>query len=261
LSSPIILLPPIHSPGFVTRRDLAANTSLLLVQFKEMLAGDEGATLMTPADYEDAARPFLRDVVLPHWLGLLPVAGTLLERAEGDDASAFQWDFRAPVRVSTLPPSGPPTGSPLIVYPSYERYQRPSPPLVERHLTPTKVPGATAPPAADYMAIFEVTIARSWSSLNEGSLLWRLEQRLFVSLQRAMALQAEGAAPLNITDVVAVVGVVGAFSCRQSVSALMGRTGAPPLLRTLMQQARFIFVSRPYGDPSEDGRSPGGGGR
>lgn len=225
-----------------------------------MLAGEEGATLMTPADYEDAARPFLCDVVLPQWLGLLPVAGTLLERAEGD-ASAFQWDFRAPVRVPTLPPSGPPTGSRIIVYPSYERYQRPSPPPVERHLTPTKVPGATAPPNADYMAIFEVTIASSWASLNEGSLLWRLEQRLFVSLQRAMALQAEGAAPLDITDVVAVVGVVGAFSCRQSVSTLMVRTGAPPLLRTLMQQARFIFVSRPYGDPSEDGRSPSGGSR
>ena len=251
--------PLLHHLGFVTRRDLASNTSLLLTRLKEMLMGEEGATMKTPAEYEEAARPFLRDVVLPQWLGLLPLAGTLLERAEGD-LSGFQWDFRAPVRVSTLPPSGPPPGTSIIVYPSYERYQRPPPPPVERHLTPTKVPGATALPVAHFMAIFEVTTASSWSSLEAGSLLWRLEERLTVSLQRATALQVEGDDPLDITDVVAVVGVVGAFNCKRSVSTLMQRVGAPPLLRMLMEQARFIFVYQHYGDPSEGGSSPSHGG-
>jgi hypothetical protein len=232
----------VHSPrGLVTQHDLASHTSLLLTRLKEMLIGNEGASSKTPADYEDAARPFLRDVVLPQWLGLLPLADTLLERAEGE-SPAFQWDFRAPVRVSTLPPSGPPAGV-IVVYPSHERYRRPSPPHVERHLTPTKVLGATERPVAHFVAIFEVTTASSWPSLEAGSLLWRLEERLTVSLQRATAQQVDGAAPLDIADVVAVVGVVGAFNCRRSVSTLMARSGAPPLLRQLMQLARFVFVN------------------
>ena len=223
--------------------------------------------MKTPADYEDAARPFLRDVVLPQWLGLLPLAGALLERAEGtvhvEGTPDVQWDFRTPVRVSTLPPSGPPTGSSIVVYPSYDRYVRPSPPPVERHLTPTKVPGATALPVAHFMAIFEVTVASSWASLTAGSLLWRLEERLHVSLQRAAALQDEGEASLKITDVVAVVGVVGAFNCKRSVGLLMAREGAPPLLRQLMDQGRFVFIYQHYGDQSEGGstRSGGGAGR
>ena len=209
---------------------------------------------MTPADYEEAARPFLRDIVLPQWLGLQPLAGTLLERAEGD-VGGFQWDFRAPVRVSTLPPSGPPIGKSLIVYPSYDGYVRPSASPVGRELTPTKLPGATAPPLADFMAIFEVTTSSSWSSLEPGSLLWRLEERLYVSLQRANGL-TRSSAPLTITDVVAVVGVVGTFNRQRSVGTLMARPNAPPLLCELMNQARFVFVYQRYGDSSEGRSSP-----
>lgn len=246
------------------RRYLASNNNQLIMGFKELLAGEDAATVKTPADYEEAARPLLRDTVLPQWLGLLPLAGTLLERGEGQ-ISSFQWDFRAPVRVSTLPPSGPPTGASLVVYPSYPAYQRPSPPpaqqhYVERHLTPTKVPGAAAPPVAHFMAVFEVTIAPTWSSLDPGSLLWRLEERLAVSLQRATALQDPADPLLDITDVVAVVGVVGVFNCKRSVGTLMSRPGAPPLLRKLMDQARFVFVHQHYGDRSDAASSPSRGG-
>ena len=234
------------------------------------LAGDAGASVKTPADYEEAARTSLRDVVLPQWLGLLPLAGALLERAEGsvhvDGYTDVQWDFRTPVRLSAVPPSRPAAGRSMVVYPSYPSYVRPNPPPVQRHLTPTKVPSAATLPDADYMAIFEVTTKDKWSQLGRDdlSLLWRLEERLVVSLERAKALKVVGAAPLDITDVVAVVGVVGVFSCKESVSTLMarrrGRSAAPPLLCKLMDQARFVFVYQHYGDPSEGGSSPSGGG-
>ena len=103
--------------------------------------------------------------------------------------------------------------------------------------------------------IFEVTVASSWASPTAGSLLWRLEERLHVSLQCATALQDEGEASLNITDVVAVV-----LNCKRSVGSLMAREGAPPLLRQLMKQGRFVFVYLHYGDQSEGGSTRSGGG-
>jgi hypothetical protein len=52
--------------------------------------------VVTPADYEEAARSFLRDVVLPQWLGLVPLAGALLARAAGnvhvEGYADVQWD-------------------------------------------------------------------------------------------------------------------------------------------------------------------------
>lgn len=264
LSATAPTVPPPHlSLGLVTRRDLAPFGDLLIDRVKQLLAGEEGASAVTPADYEEAARSFLCDVVLPQWLGLVPLAGALLARAAGDvhveGHTDVQWDFRAPVRVSALPPSCPAArGASMVVYRGFPAYVRPDPPPIERYLTPTKVPGAAAPPDAHYMAIFEVTTTKKWSRGRE-SLLWRLETRLAVSLERAKAMQAEGATPLDITDVVAVVGVVGPFSCEESVNRLMarydgGESAVPPNLRKLMDAARFIFVFQPFEDQIEGGR-------
>ena len=128
-------------------------------------------------------------------------------------------------------------------------------------LMPTKAPDAEEPPAADYMAVFEVTIAQKWADADRdgNSLLTRLEERLFISLACANALRAEGTFELGILDVIAVVGVVGAYNCRKKISAVWAasksegstvRPAASSLLWQVMDAGRFVFVRQKWGDSS-----------
>jgi hypothetical protein len=220
----------------------------------ELLA-NESATVATPAAYEQSARTRLRDVVLPQWLGLTVLEGAMLQRVEGDidvRGRTVEWDFRAPVLVSAAQPARAEQHEELAIYPSHQAYIRPVRPQSARQLTPTKLPGASAPPDLHYLAVFEATTTTPWTR-GKASLLWRLEERLHQSLDRANALQPEGATLLRIIDVVAVVGVVGVSDCKQSVGKRMHRPDAPPLLRELMMAARFVFVHQRFDDPSEGG--------
>jgi len=250
-----------QSSGF----DIAAAFSSLKEWQAQVMARlpDDNATHFTPADYEESARFFLRDTVLPHWLGLLVVPGVRIERLEGDISGAgynnFQWDFRAPVTVSSLPPSQCGKSSNFVVYPSWDSYTRPEKPSSSIRLTPTKVANAREPPVADFMAIFEVTITSKWADFKDGqSLLTRLEERLFVSLARANALRSADTPELNILDVVAVVGVVGVFNCQRKIATVRAesitndtiRPASSSLLWKLMDAGRFVFVRQAYGDPS-----------
>ena len=225
----------------------------------------DDATPFTPAGYEDLARKFLLETVLPQWLGLQVVRGASLERIQGEiragDGRSVQWDFRAPVTVANVPPASPSKSSNFVIYPSREQYARPEKPPSSVHLTPTKLPNATHPPAADFMSIFEVTIADKWADAKGSereSLLTRLEERLFISLARANALRSATSAVLNIVDVVAVVGVVGCFHCKNKIAtvraASMADASVHPsssgLLWQLMDAGRFVFVRLPYGDAS-----------
>jgi len=245
----------------------AGQTSLTtdVAFIKSRLPDDDAATPFTPADYEQSARVYLRDHVLPQWCGLQVVQGVRLERLEGDivqDGSTnIQWDFRAPVMVAHAPPSMPSQSLNLVIYPTWPAYVRPAKPLSQARLTPTKVAGASEPPAADYMAIFEVTIQDNWAKADRhgSSLLTRLEERLFVTLARANALRSASIdKALDILDVVAVVGVVGVFNCQRSIVMLRARSvrddairpAASSLLWRLMDAGRFVFVRKPYGDPS-----------
>lgn len=225
-----------------------------LEQVAELLA-DETATVATPAAYANSARIRLRDVVLLQWLGLTVLEGAMLQRVEGDihvGGRTMEWDFRAPVLVSAVLPARAEQHHELTIYPSHQAYMRPARPLSSRHLTPTKLPGASAPPDLHYIAIFEVTTSTPWTK-GKKSLLFRLEERLHQSLDRANSLQPKDATLLRITDVVAVVGVVGVSDCQQSVGKLMHRSDAPPLLRELMLAARFVFVYLRFDEPSESG--------
>lgn len=224
---------------------------------------DDNAVSSTPADYKESARLFLRETVLPHWLGLLVVPEVLIDGLEGDlSGNCFpnlQWDFRAPVTVSSLPPSQSGKTSNFVVYPSWDSYTRPEKPTSSFRLTPTKAAHAREPPVADFMAIFEVTIANKWADFKDGqSLLTCLEERLFISLARANALRNADTPELTILDVVAVVGVVGVFHCQQKIATVRAdsrtndniRPASSSLLWKLMDAGRFVFVRQPYGDPS-----------
>jgi hypothetical protein len=117
-------------------------------------------------------------------------------------------------------------------------YVRPMRPAAPRILTTTKTAGGTAPPACDFLAIFEMTTAEKWAA----NLLERLEERLRVSLDRARSL-ADGVA--SVLDVVGVVGVVSPFTCQRSVAARLGRqesAEALRLLRELAGAARFVCI-------------------
>jgi hypothetical protein len=252
--------------GGVTLAAISAQIASLSTEvvFIKSRLPDDDATPFTPVDYEQSARTFLRDYVLPQWFGLQVVHGVRLERLEGDmvhDGSAnTQWDFRAPVMVAHFPPSLPSQGPDLVIYPTWPAYVRPPKPLSPARLTPTKVAGASEPPAADYMAIFEVTIQDQWARADRdgSSLLTRLEERLIVTLARANAERGAATAELGILDVVAVIGVVGVFSCQRNISTVRAasvrndaiRPAASSLLWKLMDAGRFVFVRKSYGDPS-----------
>jgi hypothetical protein len=228
------------------------------ISYIKLRLPEDNATALTPANYEHSARIFLRDHVLPQWLGLQTVANIRLDRLEvALILKGSRGDFRAPVTIALVPPSMSGSRAGFVIYPTWPAYMRPEEPPSPANLTPTKMAGGE-PPAADYMAIFEVTIQEKWANADRDgcSLLTRLEERLFITLARANALRGDSTAELGILNVVAVVGVVGVFNCQHKITAVRaassGNESILPaknaLLWKLMDAGRFVFVHRPYGD-------------
>ena len=136
-----------------------------------------------------------------------------------------------------------------------------------RQLTPTKERGGVST-RCDYLGVFEYTMLDNWSvdtevvqksplraptsppskakSIVRNSLLPRLNNRLDNALLRAKIAAAEDGAPLptRVSDIVAVVGVVGQCACKESVNDLLASpTGKRrwPHLHEMMERRRFVF--------------------
>ena len=201
---------------------------------------DNSSTGKTSAAYEEAARAYLPGVLIRHCglnvIPFVPVHRLQFEIGATAGVESLEWNFRAPVRVKSTPPSAPTKNQTFIIYPAQDSYLRPDA-RVPRAISPLKSRGETV--KCDYLAIFEVTTGPQWAK----SLLLRLEERLYVTLERYKVVALERG-DVHITDVVAVVGVVSPFSCQRSVAHNMAG-GRFPLLHAMQEHARFVFVHLP----------------
>ena len=205
------------------------------------LQAEDVASATTPKEYEDIGRAFVSGE-LERRFGLRAIADASPNRL----VDGSQWDYRLSVTVPAPPTHPGKQGEEFIIYPAMERYICPPRPEMGRQLTPTKTPGAAAPPACDYIVIFEITTSRSWTA-GSGSLLRRLEQRLRITRDRARS-TTEGI-PDDILSVCALVGVVSPFSCQESVGAKMANAevnGSLPLLSKMMGGGRFVFLRKSF---------------
>ena len=217
-----------------------------LAQLEARLSDDDCTTVLSDAQYEDRARAFVSTELLRR-CGLEVVAGVDVTRAS---LEGRQWDFRAPVTVAGAAAHPNAEAGVFAVFPSKPSYERP-PRVAARTLTPTRFGAAAAEPLAHYLALFEFTTAPRWSwRYKDGggggakTMLWRLEERLAISLERARSADLLGATD-GILDLVAAVGVVAPTTCADSVAAQMAKAGAPPNLSALMHAGRFFALVMP----------------
>jgi hypothetical protein len=226
-----------------TKGELVATKVELVATNKRLaeLQAEEVASAATPAEYEDLGRAFITGE-LERRFGLRAIADASPNR----EIDGSQWDYRLPVVVSAPPTHPGKQSEEFIIYPAMERYTCPKCPTLGRQLTPTKTPGAAAPPACDYIIIFEIATSRSWTA-GSRPMLPRLENRLFITLDRARS-TTEGI-PDDILSVCALVGVVAPASCQDSVRARMASAkadGSLPLLSKMMDEGRFVFLLKSF---------------
>jgi len=206
----------------------------------QLLSEDAGTTVLSDAEYEDQARLKMPAILLER-CGLEVVRGADASRSA---LAGLEWDFRVPVLIASTAPNPNAVTGTFEVFPRKPHYVRPDA-IAARHVTPTKVATAAEAPAAHYLVIFEMTVARRWthrSTAREG-LLERLESRLAKSLERAYS---EGYLhKKNILDLVAAVGVVAPEPYSDSVCTRMSMLDAPPLLKQMMEASRFVFIGVP----------------
>ena len=209
---------------------------------------DSDSSVVSNPQYEEGARSWLPSQLLQR-CGLVVVENTDVLRA---DLEGLPWDFRAPVLLAPKEPHPNvelgafeviPTGTPA--------YLRPPRGVAPRYVTPTKFGGADSPPAAQYLALFEITTSETWPERakrrGDGAfktMASRLDERLAKSLDRAKE-HGIVAGDARITDLVAVVGVVAPAACAQSISAAMTKGDVPLLLKQMMDARRFVVLVRP----------------
>lgn len=230
-----------------SRADVAASRAEVrelrteVASLRAQMADDAVESVATPRAYEDSARSFLLSE-LERRFGLRAIAGASPHRLEGEIGLAgdsAEWDFRLPVTVFA-PPTHPTKSLDFVIFPDKERYVCPPRPTEARRLTPTRTPGAVAPPVCDYMVVFEITTSDRWPR----GLLPRLEQRLRVTLDRARAQPGQGGIE-DVLSVCAVIGVVSPFACEESVGARVSETSFPLLFR-MMSEARFVWLGKSH---------------
>ena len=108
------------------------------------------------------------------------------------------------------------------------------------------------PVAAEYLAVLEFTRVDNWyetwksesGKKTRMGLLGRFEKRLSLCVQRARNTEPR-LEVANALDVVALVGVVGEFSCQEGVEALLSKSDCPyPELKGMFEARRFVFFYR-----------------
>ena len=210
---------------------------------------DEGVvSVLSPTGkaYEAAAK-----AQLGGWLSdicrLGVVEGSRLGVAASDPASGgWEWDYRVHVRVSPDPP--PTVTRDFIVY-GGETYVPPPLPSTSRTLSPGK------PLDADYLACVEITRRSPWPRdyvdehrRQRDGLLKRLNLRLGYLLQRANEARPQHVASYGrITDVVALVGVVGEDDCYESVVDILSSDRCEHgHLKQMFLARRFVFFKSTF---------------
>ena len=218
----------------------------------------EAGTLVSPHSHNPAYEHLAYQFIIanmPRLCGWTVQGKIPIQRFQGD-LSDFEWDARVFLDSVPLSPAGTltllnPDGRDFIVYGGHTLFNRP-PAVDKRTLSPFRSRSSGLRVAAEYVGIFEVTRVYDWTrqSGSRGPLLPRLELRLGVSLERAIAVAAEVGSPKpsGILDVVGVIGVCGVNDCvapvSGSLSSAAGR-GEFPLLSQLFEAGRFIFIRVP----------------
>jgi hypothetical protein len=223
------------------------------------LADAEAGSLVSPHSHNTAYEHLAYNFIIhnmPQMCGWTVQGKIPIQRFQ-HDLSDFEWDAR--VFLDSVPISAAgtltllnPDGRDFIVYGGHPIFNRP-PAVAKRPLSPyRKRPSQRQRVMAEYIGIFEVTRVYDWTqrSSTRGPLLPRLELRLAVSLERALAVAAAAGsqAPSDILDVVGVIGVCGINDCFAAVSGLLGTAagrGEFPLLSKLFATGRFIFIRVP----------------
>ena len=172
-------------------------------------------------------------------------------------AGDMQWDARLAVTCERGWVA-PPRAANFVVFGGAD-YAQPDPLPAPRNLSPLK------PLAAEYLAMLEFTRVENWyetwksesgEKVRKG-LLERFERRLAICGQRARAAEPSQVVATAL-DVVALVGVVGEFPCREGVEALLSKADCPyPELQRMFAARRFVFfvlraLFRPGGACDDD---------
>lgn len=218
----------------------------------------EAGTLVSPHSHNPAYEHLAYQFIIanmPQLCGWTVQGKIPIQRFQGD-LSDFEWDARVFLDSVPLSAMGTltllnPDGRDFIVYGGHALFNRP-PAVDKRTLSPFRSRSSGLRVAAEYVGIFEVTRVYDWTrqSGSRSPLLPRLELRLGVSLERAIAVAAEVGSPKpsSILDVVGVIGVCGVNDCvaavSGSLSSVAGR-GEFPLLSQLFDAGRFIFIRVP----------------
>lgn len=221
---------------------VTADVGKVLLAQQEAAASDETSYVSpTGRAYEELVSSKV-DQWLSDKCGLIVAVDSRRGVASTDpSAGDMQWDARLAVTCARdwVAPS---RAASFMVFGGVD-YARPDPLPATRNLSPLK------PVAAEYLAVLEYTRVDNWyetwrsdggKKVRKG-LLERLEKRLAICVQRALAVVP----PLTVKtalDVVALVGVVGEFPCREGVEAQLSKADCPyPELQRLYAARRFVF--------------------
>ena len=221
---------------------VTADVGKVLLAQQEAAAADE-MSYMSPSGraYEE-----LVGTKIDEWLratcGLIVTVESRRGVASTDpSAGGMQWDARLAVTCAR-DWVAPPRAATFVVFGGLD-YARPDPLPAPRNLSPLK------PVAAEYLAVLEFTRNDNWyetwksesgKKVRKG-LLERFEARLAICVQRARAAVPQIAVATAL-DVVALVGLVGEYSCREGVEALLSKADCPyPELQRMFAARRFVF--------------------
>ena len=232
-------LPPLYLADMLS--ELVAQVAVLRSKVDTLLLDDSTSSVASPLgkEYErlvdDRVDDWLRELC---GLRVLPLSRRRV--AEQDPSSGkVEWDGR--FSVALIPEwTVPQHAKDFLVY-GGGAYLRP-PAIAPRRLSPAKPTLGT-----EYLAVLEYTRRPGWATVRTDktgrthkSLIQRCEERLVTCVERAKA--AGMRASTKVTDVVALVGLVGEDDCQESFEAQMSAPRCPqPLLQALFRERRVVF--------------------
>ena len=224
---------------------VTADVKIVLKQQLEAAADDKSYMSPSGREYETLAST-KSDSCLRFYCGLVIADDSRRSVADMDPSSGgMQWDARLAVTCAR-DWAPPPRTAAFVVFGGLD-YSRPAPLPAPRNMSPGK------PVAAEYLAVLEFTRVDNWyetwrsesGKKTRKGLLGRFEQRLAKCVQRARTVEPR-LEVVNTLDLVALVGVVGEFSCQDGVEAQLSKSDCPyPELKRMFEARRFVFFYLP----------------
>jgi len=225
----------------VSLKKVTADVKVVLQQQLEAAADDKSYMSPTGREYETLASA-KSDTWLRFYCGLVIADDSRRGVASTDPSSgSMQWDARLAVTCAR-DWEPPPQAAAFLVFGGLD-YSRPAPLPAPRNMSPGK------PVAAEYLAVLEFTRVNNWyetwmsesgKKVRKG-LLERFERRLAICIQRVRAADPKLRVD-SALDVVALVGVVGEYSCQEGVEALLSKGDCLyPELKRMFEARRFVF--------------------